>query len=68
MSKDKTANAASVAATPSSHTAEAFTSTQAAQDTVDFIEIDEILTLRRMVVRAPAPKAPCFSCMGFRKR
>ncbi|NKM97872.1 alpha/beta fold hydrolase [Rhizobium leguminosarum] len=65
MSKDKTANAASVAATPSSHTAEAFASTQAAQDTVDFIEIDEVLTLRRMIVRAPAPKGPVLFLHGF---
>ncbi|MBY5810933.1 alpha/beta fold hydrolase [Rhizobium leguminosarum] len=65
MSKDKTANAASVAATPSSHTAEAFASTQAAQDTVDLIEIDEILTLRRMIVRAPAPKGPVLFLHGF---
>ncbi|MBY5619935.1 alpha/beta fold hydrolase [Rhizobium leguminosarum] len=65
MSKDKTANAASVAATPSSHTAEAFASTQAAQDTVDFIEIDDLLTLRRMIVRAPAPKGPVLFLHGF---
>ncbi|MBY5665495.1 alpha/beta fold hydrolase [Rhizobium leguminosarum] len=65
MSKDKTANAASAAATPSSHTAEAFASTQAAQDTVDFIEIDEVLTLRRMIVRAPAPKGPVLFLHGF---
>ncbi|MDU0363489.1 alpha/beta hydrolase [Rhizobium sp. 25PS6] len=65
MSKDKTAHAASVAATPSSHTAEAFASTQAAQDTIDFIEIDEVLTLRRMFVRAPTPKGPVLFLHGF---
>ncbi|MBY3260628.1 alpha/beta fold hydrolase [Rhizobium laguerreae] len=65
MSKDKTAHAASVAATPSSHTAEAFASTQAAQDTIDFIEIGEVLTLRRMIVRAPTPKGPVLFLHGF---
>ncbi|MGO8369259.1 alpha/beta hydrolase [Rhizobium ruizarguesonis] len=65
MSKDKTVNAASVAATPSSHTAEAFASTQAAQDAVDFIEIDEVLTLRRTIVRAPAPKGTVLFLHGF---
>ncbi|TBA58729.1 alpha/beta fold hydrolase [Rhizobium ruizarguesonis] len=65
MSKDKTVSAASVAATPSSHTAEAFASTQAAQDAVDFIEIDEVLTLRRTIVRAPAPKGTVLFLHGF---
>ncbi|TCA27674.1 alpha/beta hydrolase [Rhizobium leguminosarum bv. viciae] len=65
MSKDKTISAASVAATSSSHTAEAFAATQAARDTVDFIEIDEVLTLRRMIVRAPAPKGTVLFLHGF---
>ena len=67
MSKDKTVNAASVAATPSSHTAEAFASAsgEAAQDAVDFIEIDDLLTLRRKVVRAPAPKGTVLFLHGF---
>ncbi|MGO7393670.1 alpha/beta fold hydrolase [Rhizobium ruizarguesonis] len=65
MSKDKTVSAASVAATSPSHTAEAFASTQAAQDAVDFIEIDEVLTLRRMIVRAPAQKGTVLFLHGF---
>ncbi|MGR9129178.1 MULTISPECIES: alpha/beta fold hydrolase [Rhizobium] len=67
MSKDKTVNAASAAATLSSQAAEAFTaaSREAAQDAVDFIEIDEVLTLRRMIVRAPAPKGTVLLLHGF---
>ncbi|KAF5883117.1 MULTISPECIES: alpha/beta hydrolase [Rhizobium] len=67
MSKDRTANAASVAATPSSHTDEAFASAsgEAAQDAVDFIEINDLLTLRRKVVRAPAPKGTVLFLHGF---
>ncbi|MBX4860903.1 alpha/beta hydrolase [Rhizobium sophorae] len=65
MSKDKTANAASAAATPFSHTSEAFASTQAVQDAADFIEIDQILTLRRMIVRAHAPKGTVLFLHGF---
>ncbi|MGR9372689.1 alpha/beta fold hydrolase [Rhizobium leguminosarum] len=65
MSKDKTVNAASAAATPASHSSEAFASTQAAQDAVGFIEIDEVLTLRRMAVRARAPKGTVLLLHGF---
>lgn len=66
MSKGKIANtAASVAATPSSHTSETLASGEAAHDAVDFIEIDEILTLRRMIVRAPAPKGTVLFLHGF---
>ncbi|MFF0918754.1 alpha/beta fold hydrolase [Rhizobium leguminosarum] len=65
MSRDKTVNAASVATTPSSHTPEAFAFTQAARDAVGFIEINEILTLRRMVIRTPAPKGTVLFLHGF---
>ncbi|MCH4546567.1 alpha/beta hydrolase [Rhizobium changzhiense] len=67
MSKDKTVNAASVVATPPSHTPEAFAfaSAESAKDAVDFIGIDEILTLRRMIVRAPAPKGTVLFLHGF---
>ncbi|MGR9400237.1 alpha/beta fold hydrolase [Rhizobium leguminosarum] len=65
MSKDKTVNAASAATTPASHSSEAFASTQAAQDAVGFIEIDEVLTLRRMAVRARAPKGTVLLLHGF---
>ncbi|MHC2571132.1 alpha/beta fold hydrolase [Rhizobium leguminosarum] len=65
MSKDKTVIAASAAATPASHSSEAFASTQAAQDAVGFIEIDEDLTLRRMAVRARAPKGTVLLLHGF---
>ncbi|ANP85618.1 alpha/beta fold hydrolase [Rhizobium leguminosarum] len=67
MSKDKTVNAASAAATLSSQAAEAFVSAsrEAAHDVVDFIEIDEVLTLRRMVVRASSPKGTVLFLHGF---
>ncbi|NEJ22998.1 alpha/beta fold hydrolase [Rhizobium leguminosarum] len=67
MSKDKIASTASAAATVSSQAAEAFASAsgEAAQDAVDFIEIDEVLTLRRKVVRAPAPKGTVLFLHGF---
>ncbi|UFW80413.1 MULTISPECIES: alpha/beta fold hydrolase [Rhizobium] len=67
MSKDKTVNAASAAATLSSQTAEAFVSAsrEAAHDFVDFIEIDEVLTLWRMVVRASSPKGTVLFLHGF---
>ncbi|MGR9553514.1 alpha/beta fold hydrolase [Rhizobium leguminosarum] len=65
MSKDKTVIAASAAATPASHSSEAFASTQAAQGAVGFIEIDEDLTLRRMAVRARAPKGTVLLLHGF---
>ncbi|PDS77163.1 alpha/beta hydrolase [Rhizobium sp. L43] len=66
MSKGKIANtAASVAATPSSHTSETVASGETAHDAVDFIEIDDILTLRRMIVRAPAPKGTVLFLHGF---
>lgn len=45
--------------------AEAFASTQAAQDTIDFTEIDEVLTLGRMIVRAPASKGTVLFLHGF---
>lgn len=67
MSKDKIASTASAAATLSTQTAEAFASAsgEAAQDTVDFIEIDDLLTLRRKVVSAPAPKGTVLCLHGF---
>ncbi len=66
MSRDKPANtAASVATTPTSRTSETIASREAAHDAVDFIEIDEILTLRRMIVRAPAPKGTVLFLHGF---
>ncbi|MDR9771169.1 alpha/beta hydrolase [Rhizobium hidalgonense] len=68
MSENNIAHAAaSVAATPSFGAAEAFASAsgEAAHAAVDSIEIDEILTLRRMIVRAPATKGTVLFLHGF---
>jgi pimeloyl-ACP methyl ester carboxylesterase len=68
MPKGEIANsAASVAATPSSHASEAlaFAFRKTAHDAIGFIEIGEILTLRRMIVRAPAPKGAVLFLHGF---
>ncbi|PDT24012.1 alpha/beta fold hydrolase [Rhizobium hidalgonense] len=68
MSENNIAHAAaSVAATPSFGAAEAFASASggAAHAAVDSIEIDEILTLRRMIVRAPATKGTVLFLHGF---
>ncbi|RUL97182.1 alpha/beta fold hydrolase [Rhizobium chutanense] len=61
MSKDKTAKrAASSAASPRPPAPG-----EAPHEAVDFIEIDAILTLRRMIVRAPAPKGTVLFLHGF---
>ncbi|EJC79325.1 putative hydrolase or acyltransferase of alpha/beta superfamily [Rhizobium leguminosarum bv. trifolii WSM2297] len=68
MSENNIAHVApSVAATPPFGVAETFASAsgEAARAAVDFIEIDEILTLRRMIVRAPAPKGTVLFLHGF---
>ncbi|MBX5170534.1 alpha/beta hydrolase [Rhizobium sp. NZLR1b] len=66
MSENKTANsAASVAAASSIPLGEVLASAETRHGAVDFIEIDEMLTLRRMIVRAPAPKGTVLFLHGF---
>jgi len=66
MSEDKTENrAASAAATPSLPVGKIFASAEAQHGDVDFIKVDEMLTLRRMIVRAPAPKGTVLFLHGF---